>query len=97
MFDSCLECIGLRSRDKMGDKRSTKGRSAWRRWTTRKRNAENFSDRIISVGKKSSVASLSVEDGVSEESQTVFDANDIKTSKYTIFTFLPRSDPSSRP
>ena len=85
MLDTCLKCVGVRGRDKMGDK--TKGRPAWRRWTTRKRNAENFAERVISVGRKSTLA---VDDGVSEQSQTLFVGNDIKTSKYTVLTFLPR-------
>ena len=84
MFDACLKCVG--HRDKMGDRK--KGRSAWRRWTTRKRFAENFAERVISVGQKP--LPTTIDDGISEESQTQFVGNDIKTSKYTIFTFLPR-------
>ena len=85
MFDTCLRCVGLRSRDKMGDK----GRSAWRRWTTRKRLAENYPERIVSVAQ--TPLTTSPADGeTTEESQTQFVDNDIKTSKYTLFTFLPR-------
>ena len=82
MLDSCLECVGLRSRDKMGDRRKG-GRSAWRRWTSRKRNAGNYSERILSVGQKPNTL-------IEEERQTHFDGNEIKTAKYSIFTFLPR-------
>ena len=82
MLDTFLKCVGVRGRDKMGDR--TKGRSPWRRWTRRKRNAENFAERVISVGKK---VTISAED---EESQTLFVGNDIKTSKYTVLSFLPR-------
>jgi len=82
MFDRCLGCLGS---SKVAKK---KGRPLWRKWTTRKRNAENFSKRVIHVGQDGSTANTG--QSVDEDLQSQFVGNDVKTSKYTIWSFIPR-------
>ena len=92
MFEKCLDCVGLTGSKKV-DK--LKSRPLWRKWTTRKRNADNFHGRTIPVGQKPSAilpspTSGQSDNGSSNETQTQFVGNEVKTSKYTIWTFIPR-------
>ena len=61
------------------------------RWRFGTRSARNFKERVLNVGQRP----LSVNDETDfgqadQEPQTEFVANQIKSSKYTIITFLPR-------
>ena len=61
------------------------------RWRFGTRSARNFKERVLNVGQRP----LSVNDDpdfgqANQEPQVEFVANQIKSSKYTIITFLPR-------
>ena len=68
---------------------------AWR-YLSRKDNADNFEGRTVFVAQKG-LSSKELPDSIEpnsgqedEDLQSKFVGNTIKSSKYTIFTFLPR-------
>jgi hypothetical protein len=86
-----------------GKGKSTRNKSfrksqAWR-YLSRKNNADNFEGRTVLVAGKGltskeepdiSSTSTTGKDQEEEELQVTFVGNNIKSSKYTIWTFIPR-------
>ena len=65
------------------------------RWRFGTRSAYNFRERVVHIGQQQGAADAAAEDfedsNQSDEAQQVeFVDNRIKSSKYTILTFLPR-------
>ena len=62
------------------------------RWRFGTRSARNFKERVLNIGQRP--LSLADDEGdfgqVEQEPQLEFVGNQIKSSKYTIVTFLPR-------
>ena len=59
------------------------------RFVTTKKNASRYNERIVQIGNKNVVnSSNNVRGEETEEPQTEFVDNEIKTSKYSIYTFF---------
>ena len=84
-------------KDKSNLQKSFRKSQAWR-YLSRKDNADNFEGRTVFVAQKGlsanefpdSARRPSASAKEEEDLQTKFVGNKIKSSKYTIFTFLPR-------
>ena len=85
-----------------GKAKSTRNKSfrksqAWR-YLSRKNNADNFEGRTVPIGGKGLTSkeepdistTTSGKDQDAEDLQVQFVGNTIKSSKYTIWTFIPR-------
>ena len=103
MKESSQYLIKIKMARHSGKEKSTRNKSfrksqAWR-YLSRKNNADNFEGRTVPVGGKGltsreqpdTISTRTInKDQQDEDIQVHFVGNTIKSSKYTIFTFIPR-------
>ena len=73
-------------------RRASNLRNTQSRWRFGTKSAKNFQERVIYVGQRSLnfEESVSDQDTFNDEAQIEFVDNTIKSSKYTLLTFLPK-------
>ena len=71
-------------------RRSSNLRNTQSRWRFGTKSAKNFQERVINVGQRPLNFEESVSDDTLNEAQIEFVDNTIKSSKYTLLTFLPK-------
>ena len=70
--------------------RSTNSQRRQSRWRFGTKSAKNYENRIVNIGHQELNFEAEVEVNSNNEEQNEFVDNTIKSSKYTILTFLPK-------